>query len=135
MLTILTVFASSFFAPYEPVSDLGLVQEIPSGWQQLKENFDQLEPMTASWYGYELEGHTKANGQPFDPEGLTAAHPTLPLGTRVWLYNPTTRRSVALEITDRGPFVPGRDIDISRAAAQKLGMLKQGVAELLGLVL
>jgi rare lipoprotein A (peptidoglycan hydrolase) len=82
--------------------------------------------MTASWYGRALEGHPMANGRPFDPDALTAAHKTLPFGTQLEVtYG---GRSVHVTITDRGPYVPGRDLDLSLAAARKLGMLSKGVA-------
>ena len=80
----------------------------------------------ASYYGRALEGHAMANGQPFDPDALTAAHKTLPFGTQLEVsYG---GRSVRVTVTDRGPYVPGRDLDLSLAAARKLGMLSRGVA-------
>ena len=80
----------------------------------------------ASYYGRALEGHLMANGQPFDPDALTAAHKTLPFGTQLEVtYG---GRSVRVTITDRGPYVAGRDLDLSLAAARKLGMLSRGVA-------
>lgn len=78
----------------------------------------------ASWYGNELAGNPMANGQPFDPEALTAAHKTLPLGSKVWVSNGS--KSVQVTITDRGPYTPGRDIDLSARAARTLGI--DGVA-------
>jgi len=82
--------------------------------------------MIASYYGRALEGHLMANGRPFDPDALTAAHKTLPFGTQLEVsYG---GRSVRVTITDRGPYVPGRDLDLSLAAARKLGMLSKGVA-------
>ena len=82
--------------------------------------------MMASYYGRALEGHLMANGHPFDPEALTAAHKTLPFGTQLEVsYG---GRSVRVTITDRGPYVAGRDLDLSLAAARKLGILARGVA-------
>jgi rare lipoprotein A len=82
--------------------------------------------MMASYYGRALEGHSMANGQPFDPDALTAAHKTLPFGTQLEVsYG---GRSVRVTVTDRGPYVPGRDLDLSLNAARKLGMLSRGVA-------
>jgi rare lipoprotein A len=67
-----------------------------------------------------------ANGQPFDADAYTAAHKTLPFGTKLEVtYG---GKSVQVTITDRGPFVPGRDLDLSLAAAQKLGLISRGVA-------
>lgn len=74
---------------------------------------------TASWYG---SGHRTANGEHFNPNGLTAAHRTLPFGTRVRVENRQTGRSVVVRINDRGPFVHGRIIDLSRGSARALGM-------------
>ncbi|WP_238231177.1 septal ring lytic transglycosylase RlpA family protein [Methylobacterium hispanicum] len=73
----------------------------------------------ASWYG---SGHRTANGERFDPNGLTAAHRSLPFGTRVRVADKRTGRSVVVRINDRGPFVHGRIIDLSRGSARALGM-------------
>ena len=81
----------------------------------------------ASWYGDEWQGRITASGKPFDEHKLTAAHRTLPLNTRVRVTNLKTGRSVEVTITDRGPYKDGRVIDLSKAAAKKLGMVKQGL--------
>lgn len=73
----------------------------------------------ASWYG---SGHRTASGERFNPNGMTAAHRTLPFGTRVRVENTRTGRSVVVRINDRGPFVRGRIIDLSRGSARALGM-------------
>lgn len=73
----------------------------------------------ASWYG---SGHRTANGERFNPNGLTAAHRSLPFGTRVRVENRRTGRSVVVRINDRGPFARGRIIDLSRGSARALGM-------------
>jgi rare lipoprotein A len=83
----------------------------------------------ASWYGPAHQGQETASGETFDQNKLTAAHPTLPLGTKAVVTNLETGKSVAVTINDRGPYVKGRKIDLSRAAAQKLGMAKKGVAK------
>lgn len=83
----------------------------------------------ASWYGPAQDGKETASGAPFDSNGLTAAHPTLPLGTKAVVTNLKTGKSVTVTITDRGPYVKGRKIDLSRAAAQKIGMGNKGVAK------
>lgn len=82
----------------------------------------------ASWYGPWHHGRPTASGKPFNMHALTAAHRTLPLGTRVRVTNLLNDRSVVVKITDRGPYVPGRSIDLSHAAAKALGMLKRGLA-------
>lgn len=84
---------------------------------------------TASWYGPAHNGQETANGETFDQNQLTAAHPTLPLGTKATVTNLESGKSVNVTITDRGPYEQGRKIDLSRAAAQKIGMAKKGVAK------
>lgn len=80
----------------------------------------------ASFY---TEGTQTANGEKFDTHELTAAHPTLPFGTRLRVTNVATGRSVTVRVNDRGPFVPGRVVDVSYSAAETLGMVRGGVAK------
>lgn len=80
----------------------------------------------ASFY---TEGTQTANGEKFDTHELTAAHRTLPFGTRLRVTNVTSGRSVTVRINDRGPFVPGRVVDVSYAAAETLGMVGGGIAK------
>ena len=80
----------------------------------------------ASWYGEPYHGRRTASGQIFDMYAFTAAHPTLPFGTRVRVTNLENGRSVVLVINDRGPFVRGRIIDVSRRAARSLGFERKG---------
>ncbi|MGI8500377.1 MAG: septal ring lytic transglycosylase RlpA family protein [Hassallia sp.] len=82
----------------------------------------------ASYYGYDGSGNSTASGQRFNPEGLTAAHRHLPFGTKVRVTNTHNGRSVVVRINDRGPFIRGRVIDLSVAAARILGMMGSGVA-------
>jgi peptidoglycan lytic transglycosylase len=82
----------------------------------------------ASWYGKEFEGRRTAAGSVFHARDLTAAHRTLDLGTRVRVTELRSGRSVVVQITDRGPFVPDRGIDLSFAAARQLGIVHRGVA-------
>ena len=82
----------------------------------------------ASWYGPGFAGRTTSNGEVFDPGQLTAAHRTLPFGTRVQVTNLENGSSIEVRINDRGPFKAGRVIDLSRAAAERIGMLASGVA-------
>lgn len=84
--------------------------------------------IVASYY---YHGHTTANGEHYNPDGLSAAHKTLPFGTKVKVTNPANGKSVTVRINDRGPFIKGREIDLSRGAARALGMLSQGVAKLI----
>jgi rare lipoprotein A (peptidoglycan hydrolase) len=81
----------------------------------------------ASWYGREFQGLPTASGLPFDMNALTCAHRTLPLGTVVRVTNLVTFNAVILKVNDRGPFVPGRVLDVSRAAAKQLGFLGAGL--------
>jgi rare lipoprotein A len=80
----------------------------------------------ASWYGEEYAGRTTANGEIFDPMQFTAAHRTLPFGTVVDVSNPKTDQTVRVRINDRGPYVGTRVIDLSYAAAQKIGLIEPG---------
>ena len=80
----------------------------------------------ASFY---TEGTLTANGEKFDTHELTAAHRTLPFGTRLRVTNVATGRSVTVRVNDRGPFVPGRVVDVSYSAAQTLGMVRGGIAK------
>ncbi|MEQ1566051.1 MAG: septal ring lytic transglycosylase RlpA family protein [Myxococcota bacterium] len=82
----------------------------------------------ASWYGAELAGRPTASGVPFRPNERTAAHRTLPFGTIVRVTHAETGASVVVVINDRGPFVAGRVIDLSEAAAEAIGMKDAGVA-------
>src|SRR6266446_8108628 len=82
----------------------------------------------ASFYAHRFHGRATAYGETYDEKALTAAHPSLPLGTRVRVTNLANGRSVVLRITDRGPFVCGRMIDVSSAAARSLGMVQSGTA-------
>lgn len=83
----------------------------------------------ASWYGSRFHGRLTASGEVFDQNIYTAAHRTLPFGTLVLVTNPITERSVLVRINDRGPFIEGRSIDLSRAAARAIGMEAAGVAD------
>lgn len=82
----------------------------------------------ASWYGTYHHGKKTASGERFNQNELTAAHPTLPFGTKVKVTNARSNASVIVRINDRGPYAKDRIIDLSRAAAQKLKMVNNGVA-------
>ncbi len=83
----------------------------------------------ASYYGREFAGRFTASGEIYDPMALTAAHRSLPFGTRLRVTHVQNQRSVIVRINDRGPHLPDRILDLSEAAAQALDMLHQGVAE------
>ena len=80
----------------------------------------------ASYYGRRFAGRPTANGETFDPARLTAAHRTLPFGSKVRVTNPRNGRSVVVRINDRGPFHGNRTIDLSRAAAEQVGIVQAG---------
>ena len=82
----------------------------------------------ASWYGKDFQGKKTASGETFDQHDLTAAHPTLPMGTEATVTNLETGKSVEVTINDRGPNSKGRDIDLSKEAAKEIGIKKDGVA-------
>lgn len=83
----------------------------------------------ASWYGPGLTGHHTASGERFDPGELTAAHRSLPFGSKVRVTNERTGRSVVVRINDRGPWARGRVIDLSEAAARQIGLVASGEAQ------
>ena len=91
-----------------------------TSWQQVG---------TASWYGKDFHGRKTASGETYDMYGLSAAHKTLPLGTRVRVTNLDNGRHVDVPINDRGPFVGRRIIDMSYGAAKQLGMVQEGLAK------
>ena len=83
----------------------------------------------ASWYGPGFHGKETASGETFDQHALTAAHRTLPLGTEAQVTNLENGKSVHVKINDRGPYVKGRHLDLSQAAAKQIGLTKKGVAK------
>lgn len=87
-----------------------------------------VEKGKASYYGDSFDGKRTASGETFHQRGLTAAHKSLPFGTRVTVTNVANGKSVKVRINDRGPFGAGRIIDLSHKAASKIGMLNTGVA-------
>jgi rare lipoprotein A len=94
----------------------------------VEERFQHIADGEASYYGRELAGNRTASGERFNPQALTAAHRTLPMGTRVRVTNKANGMSVIVRINDRGPFVRGRILDISLAAARQIQMIGTGKA-------
>jgi|ERR1700683_4988089 rare lipoprotein A len=84
---------------------------------------------TTSWYGEDFDGQPTATGEKYDMYGETAAHPTLPLGSIVRVVNPRNHRSQIVRINDRGPYVEGRELDVSYEVARRLGFDQRGVAK------
>jgi len=83
----------------------------------------------ASWYGSNFDGKTTANGEEFDSEALTAAHPNLPFGSILRIVNPRNGKFELVRINDRGPYQEGREIDVSYRVARKIGLLHSGVSQ------
>lgn len=83
----------------------------------------------ASYYANSLAGAATASGEPYSPSALTAAHKTLPLGTRLIVKAAGSGRRVVVTVNDRGPFIEGRIVDLSRAAAEQIGMIDVGVID------
>lgn len=96
------------------------------GTVQAHETEARTQQGIASYYSDRFQGRTTASGEPFDQQALTAAHPTLPFGTRVTVTREDNGREVEVLINDRGPYAKGRIIDLSKRAAQVLGMLRRG---------
>ena len=88
-----------------------------------------VEEGIASWYGPGFDGKETANGEVYDEDALTAAHPTLPFDTRVRVTRLSTGRSVVVRINDRGPEFDPRIIDLSRAAGRAIGLIRPGTAK------
>jgi len=102
--------------------------KVPSGTECPVHEDAFAQAGEASWYGPGFHGKPTASGAPFNQDALTAAHRALPLGTVVRVTNLDTGRSVQVKINDRGPYIEGRIIDLSRRAAEVLGMKEQGIA-------
>jgi rare lipoprotein A (peptidoglycan hydrolase) len=99
-----------------------------------KSTAGQLKPLavwecTTSWYGDDFDGQQTANGETYDMYADTAAHPTLPLGSIVRVVNMRNHRSQVVRINDRGPYIEGRELDVSYEVARKLGFDQHGLAK------
>ncbi len=94
-----------------------------------KKNAAETEVASHGLASFYTEGTQTASGERFDTNELTAAHPTLPFGTQLRVTNVATGRSVTVRVNDRGPFVPGRVVDVSHSAAETLGMVDGGIAK------
>jgi rare lipoprotein A len=113
LFTIAAVIASAAFTSTSSAE--------PGGWSE-----QHLQSGPASWYGPGFHGRRTASGEIFNTNELTAAHRSLPFGTRVRVTNQRTGRSTVVRINDRGPYAHGRIIDLSRASAEAIGL--SGVA-------
>lgn len=125
-MKILLYFSDTFYMKLNllvPMLILLFLQPVLSASEQTP-----YESGFASWYGGKFQGRKTASGEIFDTNLLTAAHKTLPFGTVVKVTNLENGKTVVVRINDRGPFVEGRIIDLSQAAAEEIGMLGAGVA-------
>ncbi|AEO47526.1 rare lipoprotein A [Rhodospirillum rubrum F11] len=118
-LTALTA-ACAQTAPVVAPAPAPMVEVIPA-----KPAVDRIY---VSWYGRSHQGKRTASGEIFDANGMTAAHPKLPFGSKVKMRNPESGQSVVVRVNDRGPFVSTRGMDVSEAAAKALGIWAKGIA-------
>jgi rare lipoprotein A len=128
LFLLTTACSSSSVKPTPPETDASAARATSEIKSKVPPHATYLESGTASWYGPQFDGRKTANGEKYDMNDLTAAHPTLPFGTKVYVRNPRTGKSVVVRINDRGPYVHGRIIDLSRAAARRLGMVNNGTS-------
>lgn len=112
-----------------PTYKVGKPYQVRGVWYYPREDFDYDETGIASWYGPNFHAKMTANGETFDQEAVSAAHKTLPMPSVVRVTNLENGRSLIVRVNDRGPFVNGRIIDLSRRAAELLGMEAQGTAK------
>lgn len=126
----ITVFAATMVVscgePQNPPVPPAVNASLPHTPPQIYEPKSREKTVNASYYGTGLTGHQTASGERFDPNAMTAASKTLPIGSVVHVTNPETGRSVNVRINDRGPYVGGRSLDLSKGAARKIGL--KGVA-------
>ena len=121
--------AASAFVPTAGMVDVTQIDPADEPAAPAAEGFNPGRSITggvASYYGNELAGHRTASGERFNPGLLTAAHRTLPLGSKVRVTNPANGKSVVVRINDRGPFHGGRVIDLSKSAASQIGLVARG---------
>ncbi len=126
---LVLVFVLSFYLALAPSSEGRAYAAAPATSAQSNVKASSAQQCTASWYGPGFHGKTMANGKPFnqyDPK--TVAHKSLPLGTKVVVVNHENGKAITATVHDRGPYIQGRCIDLSYAAAQKLGFVTEGIA-------
>ena len=113
----------------QPRYKIGDPYSVDNKWYYPERDLRYDETGIASWYGDEFAGRLTANGEIFDPKLVSAAHKTLPMPSVVRVTNLENGKSLVVRLNDRGPFVAGRIIDLSREAAKRLGFLKTGIAK------
>jgi rare lipoprotein A len=102
---------------------------VPVRPEPIEPKYELIGQGEASYYGHELAGNRTASGERFNPNAMTAAHRTLPLGTRLRVTNKANGKSVVVRINDRGPFVGRRVIDVSLGAAREIGLVRAGTGQ------
>ena len=107
---------------------LGIFLSLPAVQAWADSTAPTAKVVHASYYGHEFAWRLTASGERYNPDKLSAAHRTLPLGTRLKVTNLHNGRSVMVTVNDRGPYVKPRELDLSLGAARKLGMIRRGVA-------
>lgn len=125
--TVAQTVAQAQAQPSKPAAQPAATEAPAAQPKGLKEQLRRAGRGLASWYGAAFHGRTTASGERFDMHALTAAHPWLPFGTLVEVRSLVNGRTVTVRINDRGPFTGQRVIDLSRAAAQALGLVGRGV--------
>jgi rare lipoprotein A len=128
-MTTARIFRPAIFAALGV--NLALATAAPSSMSAEKGRSGSSAIVVASWYGPTFHGRRTASGQVFDQERLTAAHKTLPFGTKLRVTNLRNGRSVMVTVTDRGPYVRNRQLDVSLGAARRLGFIGSGTAPVL----
>jgi rare lipoprotein A len=133
---LMTSSAARADLPLEVVAEVQMLQDVGQEIQPADLPDLNAEPEAkhlgdgeASYYGHELAGNRTASGERFNPMGMTAAHRTLPLGSKLKVTNKSNGKSVVVRINDRGPFVKHRLIDVSLGAAREIGMYRAGKAQ------
>lgn len=130
ILGLLLLALAGCSSPSPPgVYKLGQPYQIHGRWYYPEFDPDYDRVGVASWYGEPFHGRPTANGERFDRDVVTAAHPTLPLPSLVRVVNLHNHRELVVRVNDRGPFVGDRIIDLSQEAARQLGFERQGIAE------
>jgi rare lipoprotein A len=123
-----TSTAGRAVTPVEPQMPMQAVVQIEATPEIEEDDAEHIGDGEASYYGKELAGNRTASGERFNPSALTAAHRTLPLGSKIRVTNKGNGKSVVVRINDRGPFTKNRLIDVSFAAAERIQMVRAGKA-------
>lgn len=127
LLVGFTIVKTDVIKPAAPVMNISSVTEKESLVETSAISYIDKGYMKASWYGPRFHGKETANGEVYNQMAFTAAHKNLRFGTLLKVTNPKNEQSVIVRINDRGPYIGGRQLDLSKAAALQLGMMKRGV--------